>query len=240
MHSKIFIVTVSWIIVNLHRSNLAERLAEHLARHTDCTNFSSRANRRWIINCSWFNIDTTETISWWAEKFSMQMIRMKSVWQNDTEQHRKMSYLQRLKSRFRQCWAKHMHILSIKSLSRQHQLMSKIQSSWIRWDCSIVTSQTSAEDVIRSLATASRYSFIDDTVENTIRMMWDICLIDLDAQTIALSRLHLACALVMMMMITQQFVNKSCHANEVRNRRSAIGRKQKNAEKERQKDQESL
>ncbi len=107
-----------------------------------------------------------------------------------------------VKFRFRQCCAEHMHILSIKSLSRQHQLMSETQSSWTRQDCSIVASQTSTENVIRSLTTASRHSFINDTVENTLRVMWDICSIDLDAQTIALSRLRLACALVVTIMIT--------------------------------------
>ncbi len=145
-----------------------------------------------------------------------------------------------VKSRFRQCCAKHMHILSIKSQSHQHQLMPETQSSWTKWDCSIVASQTLTEDVIRSLTTASRHLFVDDTVENTLRMMWDICSIDLDAQAIALSRLHLACALVVTMMIAQHLVNNNCHANEARNRRAFENRKQKNAERERQKDRESL
>ncbi len=145
-----------------------------------------------------------------------------------------------IKSRFRQCCAKHMHILSIKSQSRQHQLMSETQSSWTKRDCSIVASQISTEDVIRSLTTASRHLFVDDTVENMLRMMWDICSIDLDAQTIALSRLHLACALVVTMMIIQHLMNNSCHANEARNKRAFKSRKQKNAERERQKDRESF
>ncbi len=144
------------------------------------------------------------------------------------------------KSRFRQCCAEHMHILSIKSQSRQHQLMSETQSSWTRRDCSIVASQASTEDVIRSLTTASRHLFADNTVENTLRIMWDICSIDLDAQAIALSRLHLARALVVTMTITQHLVNNSCHANEARNRRAFESRKQKNAERERQKDRGSL
>jgi len=157
--------------------------------------------------------------------------------QNNTE---KCHFFNSSEFQFRQCCAMHMHILSIKSLSRQHQLMLETQSSWTRRDCSIVVSQTLTEDVIRLLATASRHSFVDDTVEKTLRVMWDIYLIDLDAQMIALSRLHLACALVVTMMITQHFVNNSCHANEAKNRRSAMSRKQKNAERERQKDRASL
>ncbi len=56
-----------------------------------------KADHRWFIKILWFNIDTTETISSWAEKFSMQMTRMKSVRQDDTEQHRKMSFLQQFR-----------------------------------------------------------------------------------------------------------------------------------------------
>ncbi len=145
-----------------------------------------------------------------------------------------------VKSRSRQCCAEHMHILSIKSQPRQHQLMPETQSSWTRRDCSIVASQTSTEDVIRSLTTASRHLFAGGTVGNTLRMMWGICSIDLDAQAIALSRLHLARALVVAMAIAQHPVNNSCHANEARNRRAFEGRKQKDAERERQKGRESL
>ncbi len=54
----------------------------------------SKANHQWFINSSWLSIDTTETISSWVEKFSMQITRMKNVQQNDTERHRKMSSLQ--------------------------------------------------------------------------------------------------------------------------------------------------
>ncbi len=145
-----------------------------------------------------------------------------------------------VKSRSRQCCAEHMHILSIKPQSRQHQLMPETQSSWTRRDCSIAASQTSAEDVIRSLTTASRHLFVDDTVENTLRVMWGICSIDLDAQTIALGRLHLARALVVAMTIAQHPVNNSCHANGARNRRASEGRKQEDAERERQKGRGSL
>ncbi len=55
---------------------------------------SSKANRRWFTNSSWLSIGTTETISSWAGRFSMQMARMKGVRQNGTERHRKMSPLQ--------------------------------------------------------------------------------------------------------------------------------------------------
>ncbi len=200
----------------------------------------SKANRRWFINGSWLSIGTTETISSWAEGVSMQMAWMKGVRQNGTGRHKKMSSLQQLKSRFRQCWAVHMNILSIKPLPRQHQLVPETQPSWTRRGCSIAASQASAGDVIRSLATASRHSFAGGTVENTLRMVWGICSIDLDAQAIALGRLHLARALVVAMTIAQHPVNNSCHANEARNRRPAMGRKQKNAERERQKGRGSL
>ena len=57
----------------------------------------SKADRRWLIKISSLSIDTTETIFSWAEKFSMQMTRMKSVQQDDTEWHRKISFLQQLR-----------------------------------------------------------------------------------------------------------------------------------------------
>ncbi len=144
VHSKIFNEAVSWIVVDLHESNLTEHLVEHLARHL--IEFRSREffSSELIVDDSSIVYDLTSTrlrqSSSWAERFLMQMTRTKSVRQNDTERHRKMSSLQQLKFRFRQCCAAHMHILSIKSLSRQHQLMPKIQSSWTKWDCSIVAS----------------------------------------------------------------------------------------------------
>jgi len=49
---------------------------------------------------------------------------------------------------------------------------------------------------------------------------------------IALNKLHLAYALVVMMMIAQHFVNNNYHINETRNRRSAMNRKQKNVKRE--------
>lgn len=156
--------------------------------------------------------------------------------QNDTG---KMSSLSQFNSRFRQCCAMHMHALSIESLSRQHQSMLQTQLSETWQDCSIVTSQTSA-DVNRQLATASRFSFVDDAVENTLEMMWDIYLMSLDAQVIVLSRLHLVCALVVTMTMTQQLVNNSCHANRTRSKRSAVNRKLKNAEREKREDSEWL
>jgi len=201
---------------------------------------SPKADRRWLIKTSWLSIGTTETISSWAEGFSMQIARMKSVRQDDTGRHRRMSSLQQLKFRFRQCWAVHMHILSIKPLPRQHQLVPETQPSWIRRGCSIAASQASAEDVIRPLATASCHQFADGKVGNTIRMVWGICSIGVGAQAIALSRLHLARALVVAMTIAQHAMYNSCHANGARNRRPAMGRKQEDAERERQEGQGSL
>ncbi len=90
---------------------------------------SSLVDRRWLTKTPWPSIGTTKTISLWAGGFSMQMARMKGVWQDGTKRHKKLLSLQQLKSRFRQCWAVHMHILSIKSLLRQHQLVPKTQSS---------------------------------------------------------------------------------------------------------------
>lgn len=93
-----------------------------------------------------------------------------------------------------------------------------------------------AKDVIKSLATASRHSFVDDIVENTLRVMWDICSIGLDAQAIALGRLHLPRALVVAMAIAQHIVDNNCHANEAKNRRSTMSRKQKDAKRGREED----
>ncbi len=144
VHSKIFNEAVSWIVVDLHGSNLTERLVERLARHLIELRPREFFSSELIVDDSSIvyglaSARLRQSPSW-AEVFSMQMTRMKDVRQNDTERHRKMSSLQQLKSRFRQCCAVHMHILSIKSLPRQHQLMPETQSSWTRRGCSIVAS----------------------------------------------------------------------------------------------------
>ncbi len=140
----------------------------------------------------------------------------------------------------RQCCAVHMHILSIKPLPRQHQLMPETQPSWTRRGCPIAVSQAPAGDVTRPLATASRHPFAGGTVGKTLRVVWGIYSIGLGAQAIALGRLHLARALVVTMAIAQHPVNNSCHANGAGNRRPAMGRKQKNAERGRQEGRGSL
>ncbi len=199
-----------------------------------------KVDRRWPTKTPWPSIGTTETISSWAEGFSMQMARMKGVRQDGTGRHRRMSPLQQPKSRSRQCWAVHMHILSIKPLPRQHQLVPETQPSWIRRGCPIAASQAPAGDVTRPLATASRHQFAGGTVGNTVRVVWGICSIGLGAQAIALSRLRLARALVVAMAIAQHAMNNSCHANGARSRRPAMGRKQEDAERGRQEGQGSL
>lgn len=125
-----------------------------------------------------------------------------------------------------------MHAFSIESLSHQYQLMLKTQLSWIKQDCLIITSQTIAKDVIKSLVTASHHLFINDAVENTLKIMWDIYSMSLDAQMMILSRLHLAHALVVTMTMTQHRVRNNCHANKVRSKRSVVNRILKNAERE--------
>ena len=163
------------------------------------------------------------------------MTRTKNVRQENTERHRKLSSLSQLKFSFRQCCAMHMHVLFIESLSRQHQLMLETQSNWTEQCDSIVASQTSAEDVIRSLTTVSRHSFVSDAVKNMLKMMWNICSIDLDSQTIILSRFYLARALVVTMTMIQHFMKTICRVKRTRSKRSAVSKKLMNAEKKNQK-----
>ena len=144
VHPEIFNEAASWIVVDLHESNLTERLVERLARHLVELRPRGFFPSELIVDDSSIVYGLTSArlrqSSSWAGVFSMQMARMKDVRQNDTERHRKMSSLQQLKFRFRQCCAVHMHILSIKPLSRQHQLMPETQSSWTRRGCSIAAS----------------------------------------------------------------------------------------------------
>ncbi len=144
VHPEVFNEAASWIVVDLHGSNLTERLVERLARHLIELRPRGFSPPELIVDDSSIVYDLASArlrqSPSWAGVFSMQMARMKGVRQNGTGRHRKMSPLQQPKSRSRQCCAVHMHILSIKPLPRQHQLVPETQPSWTRRGCPIATS----------------------------------------------------------------------------------------------------
>ncbi len=144
VHPEVSNGAASWIVVDLHGSNLTKRLVERLARHLVEPRPRGFSPPELIVDdppivYGLASARLRQSPSW-AGGFSMQMARTKGVRQNGTGRHRKMSPLQQPKSRSRQCCAAHMHILSIKPLPRQHQLVPETQPSWTRRGCPIAAS----------------------------------------------------------------------------------------------------